>query len=384
MQSTLSCLLEIEALSNEPSSDKRREVLHRVTDLFFLTSDQQEPGDIVAFGNVMERVAYELEIEARAELAERISSIDKAPRRLIRRLAIDDIAVARPVLERSSVLTNDDLVQIAKSRGQTHLHAISKRPNLAAPVTDVIVQRGEAPVLHEVTRNKGAVFSGAGLQTLAEKSRFDGELLTTLGKRNDLPPDIMRDIKQRVMEKIGNEMAGKYSESDIADLDNLIEESAENINIGNIQQINDKLQVQIKKGEFGEDDLAALAKTHRLTEIVQALSLLTGLDGRMVSHCLLKADIAALGILCKANDFKSPTYLALIQTRVGKSGLASRDVARSMREYDLMTLDNAKRTLRFLKLRCSTELPKNSEPNLGDTNLWRAHDQLTDNPQRGI
>ena len=380
MPTTHSCLLKIEMLSQETSSDKRREALHHITDLFFLTSDRQEQGDIVAFGNVMERVAYELEIEARAELAERISDADKAPKHLILRLAIDDIAVAKPVLERSSVLTDDDLVQIAKSRGQTHLHAISKRQNLAAPITDVIVSRGEAPVLHEVTRNKGAVFSGAGMKTLAEKSHFDGELLTTLGERNDLPPDIMRDIKQRVLEKISNEMAGKYSESDIADLDHLIEESAENINIGNIQQTNYKLQEQIKKGEFSEDDLAALAKTRRLTEIVQVLSLLTGLDGRMVSHCLLKADIAALGILCKANDFKSSTYLSLIQTRVGKRGLASRDVARSMREYDLMTLGNAKRTLRFLKLRCSTELHKDSEPNLGNTNLWRAHGQLSDKP----
>jgi len=71
MQNTQSCLLEIESLSQENSSDKRREVLQRITDLFFLTSDQQTPRDSAAFGNVMERVAYELEIEARAELSEK-------------------------------------------------------------------------------------------------------------------------------------------------------------------------------------------------------------------------------------------------------------------------------------------------------------------------
>jgi uncharacterized protein (DUF2336 family) len=80
MHQTQSCLLEIEALSNETSSEKRRDVLHRVTDLFFMTADQQTPDDIAAFGNVMERIAYELEVEARAELSERISNIDTAPR----------------------------------------------------------------------------------------------------------------------------------------------------------------------------------------------------------------------------------------------------------------------------------------------------------------
>jgi len=381
MQTALSCLMDIESLSHETSSEKRREVLHRVTDLFFLTSDQQEPGDITAFGNVMERIAYELEVEARAELSERISSVDKAPRQLIRRLAIDDIAVAKPVLERSSVLSDDDLVQIAKSRGQTHLHAISRRPHIAIPVTDIIVQRGEAPVLHEVTRNEGAEFSDTGLQTLARKAQSDGELLTNLGARQDLPPALMQDIKHRVAEKIKAEMAGKYTESDFADLDQLVEKSARNINISNIRQTNIKLQEKIKKDEFGESDLVALAKANCLTETVQALSLLTGLDGRMVSHCLLKADIAAIGIICKANGFRSSTYLTLIRTRVGKDGLAARDVARAMREYDLMPPGNAKRTLRFLKLRCATEQSGTSGPNFGNVDLWRAHDQLSGNPQ---
>ncbi len=376
MQTAQSCLLDIESLSHETSSDKRREILHRVTDLFFLTSDQHKAGDVTVFGNVMERIAYELEIEARAELSERISIAECAPKRLVRRLAIDDISIAKPVLERSNMLSDDDLVQIARNRGQSHLRAISRRSSLAAPVTDILVQRGEAPVLHEVTRNTGAVFSNTGLQTLSEKASSDGELLSTLSRREDFPAELMRDIKQRVMDKIRTEMAGKYSDSDIEDLDNLIEKSAENININKIQQTNDELKEKIKKKEFGEQDLAALAKTNHLTETVQALSLLTGLDGRMVSHCLLKADIAAIGIICKANGFHSSTYLTLIQTRISKDGLAARDVATAMREYDLMTLGNAKRTLRFLKLRCNMEWPNSTGPDLGKTDLWRAHDKL--------
>ena len=153
MQNTQSCLIELEALSSETSSDKRRDVLCRVTDLFFLTAERQTADDITIFGNVMERIAYELEVEARAELSERISECDKAPRRLVRRLATDDIAVARPVLERSRVLTDDDLIQIAKTRFQTLLQAMAWRPELTAPVTDIIVERGESPVLQEVTKN---------------------------------------------------------------------------------------------------------------------------------------------------------------------------------------------------------------------------------------
>ncbi len=373
MHQTQSCLLEIEALSNETSSDKRRDVLHRVTDLFFMTNEQQTPDDVATFGNVMERIAYELEVEARAELSERISEIDKAPRRLVCRLATDDIAVARPVLERSNVLTDDDLIQIAKTRGQTHLQAISRRPTLTSPVTDVIVERGESPVLQEVTQNKGAEFSSTGLGVLAEKARTDGELLTALGSRGDLPPDLMQEIKQRVAQKIKSEMAEKYSESDMADLDSLVDESAANLDLDGFKKSNDELKKLAHQERLTEDDIVGLAKAKRLTETVHALSVLTGLDDRMISHCLLKAEIAALGIICKANGFKSPTYLTLIQTRIGNDGIEARDVARAMREYDTLSIGNAKRTLRFLKVRANVKLDENQAPGQAGGNLWQAH-----------
>jgi len=376
MHQTQSCLLEIEALSNETSSEKRRDVLRRVTDLFFLTTQQQTPDDIATFGTVMERIAYELEVEARAELSERISKIDNAPRRLVCRLATDDIAVARPVLERSRVLTDDDLIQIAKTRGQTHLHAISKRPELTAPVTDVIVERGESPVLKEVTKNKGAEFSRTGLGVLAEKARTDGKLLTALSLRGVLPPDLMKEIKQRVAQKIKTEMAGKYTKTDMANLESLIDEGAENLDLDCFKKSNDELQERANKHQLTEDDIVNLAKSWKLSETVHALSVLTGLDDRMISHCLLKAEIAALGIICKANGFRSTTYLTLIQTRNGNDGIAARDVAQAMREYDSLSVGGAERTLRFLKVRATVKIGEVQVGVQGEGNLWQAHNNM--------
>lgn len=288
-------------------------------------------------------------------------------------LATDDITVARPVLERSSVLTDDDLIQIAQTRGQTHLHAISKRSTLASPVTDVIVERGEGPVLQEVTKNEGAEFSQTGLGVLAEKARSDGKLLTALGKRGDLPPDLMQEIKLRVAQKVKAEMAGKYTKTDMADLDSLVDKSAANLDLDGFKKSNDELLDRANKHELTEDDIVNLAKSGKLSETVHALSLLTDLDDRMISHCLLKAEIAALGIVCKANGFKATTFLTLIQTRIGKDGIAARDVAGAMREYDSLSVGNAERTLRFLKVRANVKIGEGQIPAQDSRNLWQAH-----------
>ena len=381
MQNANSCLADIELLSSDTSSENRRELLRRVTDLFFLTNDQHTPNDGVVFGNVMERIAYELEIEARAELSERISEIDKAPHHLVTRLASDEIEVAKPVLERSSVLTDTDLIQIAKSRGQTHLHAISKRPTLSPPVTDVIVDRGESEVLVEVTNNKGAEFSPNGIDQLAQKARADGNLLTALGKRTDLPPDVMEDVKRRVAEKIKSEMAERQIDADMAGVDALIDQGAANLDLDAFKSSDESLRARAQSDELGEEEVVGYANAGRLSEVVHTLSVLSGLDPRMISHCLLKADIAALGILCKANDFQGTTFLELIKLRNGDQRIRSAEIARAMREYDCLSVGNANRTLRFLKVRSKTAAEGDQMPQLGAKNLWSAHHSLQDQPR---
>jgi len=370
MSDAHSCLAEIEALSNETSSDKRRQVLNRVADLFVITNEQQSQDDVQAFGTVMDRIAYELEVEARAELSERLCEIDKAPHDLVRKLAADDISVARPVLERSRVLTDDDLIQIAKTKGQTHLQAISKRPTLSSPLTDVIVERGESEVLVGVTQNKGAQFSPSGLGVLAQKARQNGELLTALGARADLPQDLMTEIKQRVAQRIKQEMGDKYSQSDMADVDALIDKTAAGLDIDGFKKSNAEIAERANSKKLSEDDLVNLAKAGRLSETVHALSIMTGLEHRMISHCFLKAEIAALGIVCKANNFKSQTYLAFIQTRTGKNLIDARTIVHAMREYDKLSQSNAMRTLRFLKVRSNVDDGKQKavDPNAGK--LW--------------
>lgn len=377
MQNTQSCLVALEALSSETSSDKRRIVLRRVTDLFFMTHDRQTLDDINTFGTVMERIAYELEVEARAELSERICEFDKSPRQLITRLANDDIAIARPILEHSRALSDDDLVRIARTKGQNHLHAIAKRDVLAPPVTDIIVKRGVDQVLVEITRNHGAEFSHQGLVALADKARANGNLLTALGARKDLQPEFMVKIKKRVAQRMKAGLAGKYPGDDMANLDSLIDESAANLDLEGVKKSNDELRSRARKHELSEDDIIRLARAQRLPETVHALSVLTGLDDQMISHCLLNADIAAIGILCKANNFNNSTYLSLVQTRAKSESIPARDIIQAMREYDLLNVANAKRTLRFLKIRGGAIDGAQSSPLPEGQNLWHAHDALS-------
>ena len=78
--------------------------------------------------------------------------MDDAPADTLAQLSSsDDIAVAGPILEKSTLLSDTHLAGIAKTKGQGHLMAIASRQHIAGLVTDVLVERGDATV-----KRKGA------------------------------------------------------------------------------------------------------------------------------------------------------------------------------------------------------------------------------------
>ena len=82
---------------------------------------------------------------------------------MIRRLARhDEISVAGPVLTESSRLSEEDLVEIAGTKGEQHLLAISGRWWLTEVVTDALLARHYPSVSRRLVKNPGARVSANG------------------------------------------------------------------------------------------------------------------------------------------------------------------------------------------------------------------------------
>lgn len=179
----------IDELINAAGDAKRRQrIVAKITDLFAAGSRTYSSEQIALFDDVLQQLAADIEVKARARLAHTLAGMDNAPPRLIRTLAFDDeIQVAGPVLVLSQQLTDDDLIENATSKSQGHLLAIAQRLKLSEAVTDVLVERGDERVVHKVVRNKGARFSLAGYGKLTTRARHDRKLTLALGRRSDIP-----------------------------------------------------------------------------------------------------------------------------------------------------------------------------------------------------
>ncbi len=109
---------------------------------------------------------------------------------LISLLANDRIEIARPVLLRSPVLRDEDLVTIVKLRGREHILAIAMRPRLSEFVSDACIETGDDEVIEGLLRNNGSEISKKAFSYLVAESERVDRFREPLVCRADLPQDL--------------------------------------------------------------------------------------------------------------------------------------------------------------------------------------------------
>src|SRR4051812_11956642 len=187
-----SLFVELETTLTHGAASQRFTILRRMTDLFLAGKDTYSDDHIAIFDSLISRLIEKIEHQALVELSGKLAPVDRAPATVIGRLSRhDDIAVSGPILEQSNVLTDNDLVEIAKTKSQAHLSAIAGRKRIGEPVTDVLIDRGNSEVAHKVTSNTGARFSRFGLSRAMRRAETDETLAIAVANRIDLPPELL-------------------------------------------------------------------------------------------------------------------------------------------------------------------------------------------------
>src|SRR6187399_1396365 len=130
----------LEEIVRGDDPERRADAARRIAELFLLGAVGFKPEHVELFDGILIGLVPHTELTVRADIAERLSSVANAPRKLVGQLAREDeIAIAGPLLRRSPVIDEQALVEIARSKGQGHLLAMSERPTLSPDITDVMV-----------------------------------------------------------------------------------------------------------------------------------------------------------------------------------------------------------------------------------------------------
>jgi uncharacterized protein (DUF2336 family) len=316
MPETTSILLELDDAIVKGSAESRERALWHATNL--LIAGRYSDNEIWIFGEVIGRLAEEIEVVARARLAKQLAHTKNAPTNVIKRLAFDDsIAVAGPVLRHSERLDSETLIAGIRRKGEFHHLAISKRTALAESVTDELVTRGSKQVVNSVATNTGAQFSNFGFLHMLRRSENDSILAENLGMRRDIPRRVFQQLISRASEDVKRKL-----ENERPDLALQIQESVTDL-AGTLHSkfgpaskdyfhAKRTMASQYRCGNLNEKSILQYALSHKIENVAAGLSLLCSLPAELVERTLLDNNSELTLVLAKALDFSWETAMSLL------------------------------------------------------------------------
>jgi uncharacterized protein (DUF2336 family) len=354
-----SLIIELEEAIQSGSKDKRIAALRRITDLFVADADRLTDQQIDVFDDILGHLIKRIESKALAELSRRLAPIHNAPIEVVRRLARDDdIVVAEPILTASARLSDSDLIEIASTKTQAHLLAISARPQIGTAVTDVLLQRGNQDVFHTLADNSGARFSARGFETLVRHAESDGRLAEKVGLRLDIPLRLFRELLSRATEAVRArllELAGPESRRHIQGVLSAIAEDAQHEARRRTEHDYAAAQTGVAalkvEGRLNDAAVFEFASKGQYAHIVTALSTLCSAPVPLVDELLQSKHREAILIACKAAELEWPTVKAVLNCRAIAGKMSDLDVDTARADFLRLSASGAQRVLRFWQVR---------------------------------
>jgi uncharacterized protein (DUF2336 family) len=360
---------EVEAAIKIGSAEKRIDTVKRVTDLFLSSAGSFNSEQIELFGDVLERLIKTIELRAiadvgariaLAELSAQLAPVAQAPAPVIRRLALnDEITIAGPVLTESARLSAEDLAEIAETKGEQHLLAIAGRWWLKEVVTDVLLARRYPSVSRRLMNNPGARVSAAGFAIVVAQAESDPELAVETGIRVDLPPELRQQLMRSATEAVRSRLLSRAPSHLFEEIRSAIAAVSAGVDremsrARDFAAAKHFVALLKEKGELNEATLVGFARKRKYEETVAALAALSQSTIEVVRPLMQSLRDDGVLIPCKVAGLGWETVHAVLDSRLATGTTGPHELAEAKSQFARLTVENARRLLRFWQVRSAT------------------------------
>jgi len=205
---------ELLALAHNPSTEARQRLLLGVVALCDACPPTGEVSPVL--GEIFLTLARQAEREVRKALSEKLAHAEWAPAALVNVLALDEIEIARPILESSPILQDEDLLRVLIEASLEHQIAVARRPHISGRVADAVIDKAEPAVLMALTTNRTAEISVEGVRRLVEHSRRIAALRGPLIRHPLLTEALAEQLYQWVGTALRQSIADRFNVDEAA------------------------------------------------------------------------------------------------------------------------------------------------------------------------
>jgi uncharacterized protein (DUF2336 family) len=162
------------------------------------------PDDLAAAEGAMIMLLDDPSPLVRRALAEVFASSQKAPRAVVHALASDQPEVAAPLLERSPLLPDDELIELIAVGHPESQVAIANRAPLPRSLAAAIAEVGSAQACLALLENSAAAIAAFSIDRVVERFGHLAAIREAMASRADLP----MATRQALLSKLSQTLAG--------------------------------------------------------------------------------------------------------------------------------------------------------------------------------
>ena len=342
-------------LARDKSVAGRMALAETISDLFLQRGCTLTERERTLMFSILHQMIHDAEMSVRRVVSAQLAERDDAPRDLVQRLANDEIEVAYPILTKSTVLHDTDLIEVIQQRTLEHQMAIAIRQSVSEAVSGALVQTGNENVIGTLLENSNARISDATMEYLVDEAKRVDTFQEPILRRHDLDPRLAKRmflwvsaaLRQYILENSGLSQT---------DTDDLLEKAA-------LEEI-DAVASPDRPKRKAEDLVAELDTQGKVTPdlLVQTLSegevglfmamfrQFTGLRELLVMRLVFEPGGEGLAIACKAVGIDSEDFSSIFalsrKARPGSDTTLKRNSRKILDFYDRITEDAAKEVVR--------------------------------------
>jgi uncharacterized protein (DUF2336 family) len=300
---------------------------------------------------IMAALLRDAEQEIRRELAQRFSRETSMPHALALALANDDaIDVAKPILQRSPVLRDEDLIGVIEKKGTLHRMAIANRTHMGGRVSEALAQTGEPLVSMTLLQNISVHLSERTIRLLADQAMEQTELSHGLIQRPEITPELAEKVYWLVSEELRQNITQRFDLNPAA-LDQALQATVSTLidksnNEESRRSLSDRL---LSSGAVTSNFMVELLKSRGIGLYKELLAGLTDMSAQTIDLLCQPNMSEALALVFRALNYNradTASLLMLTRDRVGLNNQFSpSNMAKALTAFDRLTLGDARTVL---------------------------------------
>ena len=199
---------DVDAIRQDRSPANRAATAEKVSQAFGSTDLTERERAIAE--DIVRLLLRDAEVLVRRKLSDLLCGFPDLPRDIARALAQDVFEVAEPVLLESTVLDDDELIEIIHRCSVDHSIAIAKRPFVSSVLSTELVVLNDDRVVSALLGNKGALIDEAAQHLIINAHGNVPRIMDTLAIRAALPISVVERLVTLVTEHVTTKLVETY------------------------------------------------------------------------------------------------------------------------------------------------------------------------------